>query len=85
MSDIKNPGPGAYNHKGTLEVPSSKFGTSQRASLAPHALGVPGPGQHSPEFKKVAKEAPKYGFGSEKRDNSLTRNLGPGPGGYEIR
>jgi hypothetical protein len=28
MSDMKNPGPGTYNYKGTLDVPSSKFGTS---------------------------------------------------------
>lgn len=43
-SEMKNPGPGAYNHKSTLEVPSSKFGTSQRASLNPNEKGSPGPG-----------------------------------------
>ena len=35
-SKERNPGPGAYQHKSTLEVPSSKFGTSQRASLNPN-------------------------------------------------
>ena len=55
-------------------------------SLAPHASAVPGPGTHSPDATKVLKGAPKYGFGSEKRDGSNSRNAnGPGPGGYEIK
>jgi len=33
----------------------------------------------------VLKDAPKYGFGSEVRNSSNSRNGGPGPGGYEIR
>ena len=50
LTNERNPGPGAYTHKGTLEVPSSKFGTGQRSSLNPNEKGSPGPGQHSPNF-----------------------------------
>lgn len=69
-SNERNPGPGAYNSKGTLEVPSSKFGTGQRGSLGVGGKGSPGPGQHSPDYKKVKNEAAKYGFGSESRNSS---------------
>ncbi len=84
-SNERVPGPGAYNHKGTLEVPSSKFGTGQRASLNPNDKGQPGPGQHSPDFHKVKNDAPKYGFGSESRNASALKGQGPGPGGYELQ
>lgn len=42
----------------------------------------PGPGEHSPEFMKVLKTAPKYGFGSDSRNDIAGNNLGPGPGNY---
>lgn len=84
-SNERNPGPGTYNHKGTLEVPSSKFGTSQRISLNPNEKGSPGPGQHNPDFKKVKNDAPRYGFGSESRNSSKLKNYVPGPGNYELR
>ena len=83
-SNERNPGPGTYNHKGTLEVPSSKFGTSQRQSLGLDK-GSPGPGQHNPDYKKLKNDAPRYGFGSESRNASAMKNQVPGPGNYELK
>ena len=51
----------------------------------PNAKKVPGPGEHSPEYKHLKKAAPNYGFGSETRNNgSNLKNNFPGPGGYTI-
>lgn len=45
-----------------------KFGTGLRGSMeAPNARKVPGPGEHSPDYKKLKNEMPKFGFGSETR------------------
>lgn len=51
----------------------------------PAAKKNPGPGEHSPDYKKVKKDAPKFGFGSETRNSGsrLKANF-PGPGGYTI-
>lgn len=34
------------------------------------AAKVPGPGAHSPDFKTDKRASPRYGFGSEKRNNT---------------
>jgi len=64
-----------------------RFGTGLRGSLeAPNARKVPGPGEHSPDFKVLRNEMPKFGFGSETRkDVALERSKAfPGPGNYKI-
>ena len=50
------PGPGTYNSpeakKMQETVKSSKFGNEKRSSLEnPNAKKVPGPGEHSPDYK----------------------------------
>lgn len=47
---------------------------------------MPGPGYHSPDFKKLYKQAPQVGFGSEKRKTKEVEILksNPGPGDYKL-
>ena len=46
-------------------MPSVKFGTSSRKSIAsPMKKEIPGPGNYKAEFDLVARSAPKYGFGT---------------------
>ena len=46
-------------------------------------LNVPGPGTYAPIVKDVQKAAPRYGFGTSKRDEK--KNLiTPGPGSYKL-
>lgn len=51
----------------------------------PNAKKIPGPGEHSPEYRKTRSSAPNYGFGSETRNSGagLKHNF-PGPGNYTI-
>lgn len=51
----------------------------------PNAKKVPGPGEHSPEYRKLKLSAPNYGFGSETRNSGsgLKTNV-PGPGNYSL-
>ncbi len=86
------PGPGAYDSttsKKALEtVKTSKFGTEQRQSLeSPNAKKIPGPGVHSPDYKKIKSQSPSFGFGSEKRNNTAVEKQKyiPGPGNYELK
>eukprot|EP00355_Strombidium_rassoulzadegani_P004188 CAMPEP_0168621178 /NCGR_PEP_ID=MMETSP0449_2-20121227/7548_1 /TAXON_ID=1082188 /ORGANISM="Strombidium rassoulzadegani, Strain ras09" /LENGTH=78 /DNA_ID=CAMNT_0008662265 /DNA_START=516 /DNA_END=752 /DNA_ORIENTATION=+ len=45
---------------------------------------VPGPGNYESSLKNK-KDAPKYGFGSSKREESPgKKNVVPGPGQYKI-
>lgn len=60
IMDLKSmnvPGPGTYekNTSSTLEaVKNMKFGTGQRSTMEnPNAKKIPGPGEHSPEYKKL--------------------------------
>jgi len=71
---VEVPGPGAYdssNSKQLLEkVKSMRFGTENRQSMeSPNARKIPGPGEHSPDYRKIKKLDPSFGFGSEKRQN----------------
>jgi len=50
----------------------------------PNAKKVPGPGEHSPEYKQLKNAAPNYGFGSETRNAMGVHTNFPGPGGYTI-
>ena len=81
------PGPGSYNQKGSLESleKATKFGTGQRSNLGINFNKSPGPGEHDGDYKKVFKQAPIFGFGSESRNSNGVRNLGPGPGGYHLK
>lgn len=47
---------------------------------------VPGPGGHSPDYRALKTSPPKYGFGSEFRDNKDVEKMKyiPGPGSYQI-
>lgn len=61
------PGPGAYNQTTShLEsTKSSKFGTGGRGAVElPTAKVVPGPGEHSPDYKTLKTQSPRFGFGS---------------------
>jgi hypothetical protein len=63
-----------------------KFGSSQRQSLdGGKAKMGPGPGNYSDTFYNVVKSAPKYGFGTDSRQNSQDKlkKLIPGPGAYD--
>jgi len=46
---------------------------------------IPGPGNYENPFQTVARSAPKYGFGSEMRNDSQTKAKAyvPGPGTYD--
>ena len=50
------------------------------------AKKVPGPGEHSPDFKNLKSKAPSFGFGSDKRNNKdIERNKYiPGAGTYTL-
>lgn len=81
------PGPGAYdkNDATARAVVSSRFGTGERSSMeSPNAKIVPGPGEHSPEFKMLKSSAPIFGFGTQRRlgtSQDKTKSF-PGPGNY---
>ena len=65
-----------------------KFGTGQRASLDGGKEGryKPGPGAHSAKPEHVLYCAPKFGFGTELRDEiSKLAPKTPGPGSYMAR
>eukprot|EP00347_Sterkiella_histriomuscorum_P006966 403350761 len=78
------PGPGEYDQERQKSIPSIKFGTSSRQSfdIKKH---MPGPGEYVGNFDNVNKAAPKYGFGTGKREDSLEklRKFIPGPGQYQ--
>lgn len=46
---------------------------------------MPGPGNHSPDYKIMKSAAPSYGFPKENRKNSHSPTIKlPGPGSYSI-
>ena len=81
---VKVPGPGTYEAvDGVKNDRGNKFGGGDRTSLG-GAKGSPGPGQHNPEYQKTKNAAPKFGFGTETRNDIGGMGMGPGPGGYNI-
>ena len=81
------PGPGRYN-SGDLNIfksyPAWKIGTSDRDDenfKIQVKEGFPGPGTYGQN--KYLNNAPKYGFGTEKRYKDKYNN-NPGPGSYHI-
>ena len=79
------PGPGNYEHRGQLDVPSTKFGSGQRGNLehSRDIRNVPGPGSYKQEKESVLRMSPKFGFGSSKRGKSeYSSRYVPGPGTY---
>ena len=80
------PGPGAYDEsRQSIEVQKNvRFGKDKRPGMAKNN-NSPGPGAHSPDFKKGVNTAPQFGFGSENRDGQadLRKNF-PGPGNYKL-
>lgn len=44
----------------------------------------PGPGSYSPDDKPGKHSAPKFGFGTEKKNHSLSKNGGPSPNSYKV-
>ena len=90
LSDGKrlNPGPGQYNTNDfdnpNMKISSKyKFGSAKR--LPPvNASGNPGPGNYASSLVDK-RNAPKFGFGSQKRDQSPGMNSTfPGPGEYKL-
>jgi len=61
-----------------------RFGRDKRPGMARNS-NSPGPGAHSPDYKKHVSTAPLFGFGSGGRnsDNDLRKNF-PGPGNYQL-
>jgi len=45
---------------------------------------VPGPGNYAPSHQASLSAAPKYGFGSSKRQPLNGKNDTPGPGNYKL-
>ncbi|CDW84498.1 UNKNOWN [Stylonychia lemnae] len=80
------PGPGEYQNANDTNksIPSMKFGTSSRLSLEINK-NIPGPGDYVGNFENISRAAPKFGFGSGQRDDSLgkLKKFIPGPGQYE--
>ena len=85
---MESPGPGAYEkNKNDLEsIKSMKFGTGQRSDMAKaNAKLNPGPGAHEPDYKVQRHSSPKFGFGSETRNQKLDmKKQTPGPGNYSL-
>mmetsp|Transcript_20986 Transcript_20986/g.28230 ORF Transcript_20986/g.28230 Transcript_20986/m.28230 type:complete len:112 (+) Transcript_20986:86-421(+) len=82
------PGPGRYDSQKKQGIPSMKFGTGTRTSLdgGKEARGKPGPGVYSANPANVQRAAPKYGFGTDERDElSKVHPKTPGPGQYMAR
>ena len=97
INDFKEkiPGPGQYEvfnatHSKIKREPAFSVGTGQREDIAGLKTKqyLPGPGNYSVlDDSFVKRNAPKYGFGTGKRDDSNERsktNL-VGPGAYEIK
>ena len=69
--------------------PSFSMGTEKRdQALNKTQVIVPGPGQYNSidNVNNVLTSAPKFGFGSGKREDVIMRakkQSGPGPGNYE--
>lgn len=83
------PGPGAYDStvsQGNLETAKSiRFGKEMRSSLeSPNAKIVPGPGTHSPDYKVLKNDSPRFGFGSSQRQGMAKTFYVPGPGQYKL-
>jgi hypothetical protein len=77
------PGPGAYDPFSTVYMEKNTgalIGTSERPGLYSSEL-VPGPGMYKTERKSMA---PKYGFGTAKRNPTTKSNEDPGPGSYNL-
>jgi len=97
INDFKEkiPGPGQYEvfnmtHSRIKREPAFSVGTGKRQDIAglKHKQDMPGPGNYSVlDDSTVKRNAPKYGFGTGKRDDSNEKsktNL-VGPGAYEIK
>jgi hypothetical protein len=81
------PGPGAYDPKDLVSTQVSKFGSGGRGKVElPTARVVPGPGEHSPDYKALKTSSPRFGFGSSKRADvtSEKQKQFPGPGNYDL-
>ena len=82
------PGPGKYNSgdfNNFKSYPAWKIGTSDRNDESYKMQikeGFPGPGTYG-NYDKYLNNAPKYGFGTEKRIKDKY-NDNPGPGSYHI-
>jgi hypothetical protein len=77
------PGPGAYDPHGSVYMEKNAgaiIGTSERPMLYSNEM-TPGPGMYKIEKKSMA---PKYGFGTSKKNNTIKPNDEPGPGSYNI-
>jgi len=81
------PGPGTHEpsiHNGS---PNTKFGSGQRSSLdgGKETLGKPGPGQYQGSVDGIKNRSPKFGFGSGKLADMVSRLSVPGPGTYAAK
>jgi len=77
------PGPGAYDPFGSVYIEKNTgalIGTSERPALY-NSEQVPGPGMYKTEKISMA---PKYGFGTARRNPLPKGNDEPGPGSYNL-
>jgi hypothetical protein len=80
------PGAGAYNpspEKIMKGSPSFSMKVKLGSSLEKKDNNAPGPGNYEIHLKDK-KDAPKFGFGTSKRDVSLNKHDTPGPGAYRV-
>lgn len=77
------PGPGAYE-MGSFTNQGPKFSLVARRDKSKKLIGMPGPGQYSPEFNNVKGKSFSAVMGSAKRKfEEDLRNI-PGPGSYDL-
>lgn len=76
-----NPGPGAYESKGTNEASQWGFGSNARHTI-PIMKGVPGPGAYESGQDSVKLAQPQYGFGLRPEIIDKDNLAKPGPGSY---
>ena len=81
------PGPGTHEPSRHNGSPNTKFGSGQRSSLdgGKETLGKPGPGQYQGSVDGIKNRSPKFGFGSGKRADMVSRLSVPGPGTYAAK
>lgn len=77
----QNPGPGAYDSKGTNEASQWGFGSNPRHTI-PVMKGVPGPGTYKEDQYAIKTAMPAYGFGLRPEIIDKDNLAKPGPGSY---
>ena len=79
------PGPGAHSPYLPPRMPNGKFGSDKRHSMASESI-APGPGNYTNDGSSVLTKAPRFGFGTSKREDEASKKMSvPGPGNYSTK